>query len=30
MNYRKKVGDDWYLLKLNDMGNLVWIKVKLS
>jgi len=29
MNYRKKIGDDWYLLKLNDIGNLVWIKIEL-
>jgi len=29
MNYRKKMGDDWYLLKLNDIGNLVWIKIEL-
>jgi len=29
--YRKKVGNDWYLLKLNnDTRKLEWIKINLS
>jgi len=30
MNYRKKIGNDWYLLKLNNKGSLEWIQIKLG